>query len=50
LAIERETKLAPHQFLHNYSKISPLLNGLSRERLKKLVEDHFPIQKQSTAS
>jgi tetratricopeptide (TPR) repeat protein len=47
LAIERETNLPPHEFLHNFRKIEPLLNGLSRERLERIIKDHFPLQKQA---
>jgi hypothetical protein len=51
LAIERQTGLPPHEFLRNYKrKIAPLLRDLNYDRLKKLVEDHFPDCKQSTAS
>ena len=51
LAIERQTDLPPHEFLRNYKrKIAPLLRDLNYDRLKKLVEDHFPACKQSSAS
>ena len=44
LAIELKTSLAPHEFLKNFSRIKSSLNGLTRERLKKLVQDYFPKQ------
>jgi tetratricopeptide (TPR) repeat protein len=44
LAIERKTDLPPQQFLKNFSKIQSFLGGLTRDRLEKLIDDHFPVE------